>query len=173
MNLAVYGGTFDPITNGHLDIIEGALKVFDKLVVAVATSAAKNPLFTVEERKELIEGATIHVKDRVIVDTFSGLLVDCVKKHGSKVIVRGLRAVSDYEYEAQMAMMNTQLCAEIQTVFLHTTQRSAFISSSLARQIAHFKGDIATLVPMNVELALREKVEGAFSHSERVKPAST
>lgn len=155
--IAVYAGTFDPVTNGHTDIIERAVKVFDRLVVAVAESTPKTTLFSANERKELILEAMPELLDRIEVRTFKGLLVDFVREIGATVIVRGLRAVSDYEYEAQMAIINRQLAPTTETVFLMTSRRSSFISSSVVRQIAEHNGDLSSLVPPNVAAKLKDK----------------
>ena len=153
---AVYAGTFDPITNGHLDIIERALTIFEHVIVAVGENPSKNPLLSVEERRSLIEGCVAQYGGRVTVDKFGGLLIDFVRKRGAKVIIRGLRAVSDYEYEAQMALINRQLAEEIETVFLMTSTRSAFVSSSIVRQVAKYNGDLAGMVPESVQQKFRE-----------------
>ena len=154
---AVYAGTFDPITNGHRDIIERALTIFDPLTVAVAESTTKDTVFTPAERKELIRGAIGDLSGNIVVESFEGLLVDYVRAKGARAIVRGLRAVSDYEYESQMAMINRELANEIETVFIMTSRRSSFISSSIVRQIARLRGDVSTLVPPNVAQALKDK----------------
>ena len=153
---AVYAGTFDPLTNGHRDVIERASRIFSPVIVAVAESSSKNVLFSGVERKQLIEGAIGDVAGNVRVDTFDGLLVEYCRKVGVRTIIRGLRAVSDYEYEAQMAMINRDLAEDIETVFLMTSRRSSFISSSVVRDIARFGGDVSKLVPANVETRLRE-----------------
>lgn len=155
--IAVYAGTFDPITNGHRDIVERAITVFDRVYMAVAESSAKNPLFSADERKTMITAALADLGDRVIVDSFNTLLVDYVRSVGAKVIIRGLRAVSDYEYEAQMAMINRHLAEEIETVFLMTSDHCSFINSSIVRQVAKFGGDVSALVPKNVAEVLRRK----------------
>ena len=148
--IAVYAGTFDPITIGHTDIIERALRVFDRLIVAVARSTEKNTLFTAEEREELVCGAIPHLRDRVVVECFGGLLVDYVRSKGAAIVVRGLRAVSDYEYEAQVAIMNRNLCEDIETVYLMTSAYCSFISSSVVKQVAKNGGDVSGFVPKNV-----------------------
>jgi pantetheine-phosphate adenylyltransferase len=160
---AVYAGTFDPLTNGHKDIIERSVKVFDRLIIAVAENPRKQCLFDASTRKMLIEESIFNeqeslaeeLREKVTVDIFSGLLVEYVRAAKGDVIIRGLRAVSDYEYEAQMAVINRQLAEEIETVFLMTSKRSSFISSSVVRDIARNKGDVSTLVPANVERQLR------------------
>ena len=153
---AVYAGTFDPITNGHRDIIERALKIFDPLIVAVAESTTKDTLFDVSQRRELILGAIEGLNGNISVQSFKGLLVDFVKTKGARAIVRGLRAVSDYEYESQMAMINRELADEIETVFIMTSRRSSFISASIVRQIARLGGDVSSLVPPNVLEPIKE-----------------
>lgn len=159
MNVAVYAGTFDPITNGHVDIIQRSLKVFDRVVVAIGENEIKKALFSVEERKELISLVTKKLDNRVSVDSFSGLLVDYVREIGAKVIVRGLRAVSDYEYEAQMATINGQLADDIETVFLMTSANLSFISSSVVKEVARNFGDVSSLVPTIVAERLRQAFE--------------
>ena len=155
---AVYAGTFDPLTNGHRDVIERAARIFSPLVVAVAESSTKGVLFKSAERKELIEGAIQGIPGDIRVEIFEGLLVDYCHKVGLRTVIRGLRAVSDYEYEAQMAMINRDLAEDIETVFLMTSRRSSFISSSVVRDIAKWKGDLSKLVPPNVA----EKLRGVF-----------
>ena len=152
---AVYAGTFDPITNGHKDIIVRALKVFDRLVVAVAENTSKSSLFSLDERVEMVSAALADVAGDVVVDRFEGMLVDFVKEKKASVIIRGLRAVSDYEYEAQMAVINRQLSSEIETVFFVTSQRCSYISSSIVKNVAKNGGDISELVPSNVAKRLK------------------
>jgi pantetheine-phosphate adenylyltransferase len=154
MAIAVYAGTFDPITNGHRDVVERAVKIFGKVFFAVAESPSKNPLFTVGEREELAKLSLADLGGAVEVVSFSGLLVDLARKIGASVIVRGLRAVSDYEYESQMAVINRQLDPEIETVFLMTSKSSSFISSSIVRQVAMVNGDVSSMVPEPVNKAL-------------------
>ena len=153
---AVYPGTFDPITNGHLDIIRRGLKLFDRLVVAIVTNGSKSPMFSVEERLEMLK-ETLKDIPRVEVDSFDGLLVDYVSKKGADTILRGLRAVSDFEYEFQMALMNRKLAKNIQTVFLMTGLRWIFISSSIIKEASQFGGDTSDLVPECVFKKLKEK----------------
>ena len=155
-NLAIYPGTFDPITNGHLDLIERGLRIFDRIIVAVAESYFKKALFTVEERLEMIRVA---LKDNpnVTIDSFQGLLVDYVKSQKAQVILRGLRAVTDFEYEFQMAMMNRRMEPEIVTVFLMTSLRWVFLSSSILKEAAVHGGNIEGLVPEFVYRKLQEK----------------
>lgn len=156
-SIAVYAGTFDPITNGHLDIIERALKIFDKLVVAITDNPSKKPFFSTEERVEMVKESVKHLKN-IEVESFKGLLVGYVKKKGSNIIIRGLRAISDFEYELEMASMNRKLKKEIETVFIMTNEKFSFISSSLAKEIARMKGDISCTVPAVVE----KKLKGRF-----------
>jgi pantetheine-phosphate adenylyltransferase len=153
---AIYPGTFDPITNGHLDIIRRGLKLFDRLVVAIVTNGSKSPLFTVEDRLEMLR-ETLRDIPGVEVDSFDGLLVDYVSEKGADTILRGLRAVSDFEYEFQMALMNRKLAKNIQTVFLMTGLRWIFISSSIIKEASQFGGDTSDLVPECVFKKLKEK----------------
>lgn len=156
MKIAIYPGSFDPVTNGHLDIIERASKMCDKLIVSVMYNPSKNPLFTPEERKELIYEA---IKDypNVTVDCFSGLLIDYAKENNATAIIKGLRAISDFEYELQMALMNRKLCPDIETVFLMTSSKYSFLSSSIIKEVARFDGCIKGLVPENVHKAVINK----------------
>lgn len=155
MSQVVYAGTFDPITHGHLDIIRRAVSIFGGLTVAVADNPSKNVLFAAQKRKELIEGALGNIADVIKVQVFDSLLVDFCHSIGAKIIVRGLRAVSDYEYEAQMAILNRQLAEDIETVFLMTSKDYSFVSSSLSKDVAKHSGDVSALVPPNVEQELR------------------
>ena len=154
--IAVYPGSFDPITNGHLDIIERGLKLFDKIIVAILYNSAKKFLFTIEERIEMIE-ESLSGFSNVEVDAFDGLLVDYAKKRGAGTILRGMRAVSDFEYEFQLALMNRRLNRKIQTVFLMTGLRWIFTSSSIIKEAARFGGDIEGMVPPVVNRKLKEK----------------
>jgi len=154
--LAVYPGSFDPITNGHIDIIERALPVFDKLIVAVAINVRKQTLFTVEERVGFIK-ETFKNDKRIQVDSFKGLTVQYARNSGTKAILRGLRAVADFEYELQMANMNKKLCSDIETLFMMTGEEYFFVSSRNVKEIASLNGDIAFLVPSHVAAALRSK----------------
>ncbi|MBW2108317.1 MAG: pantetheine-phosphate adenylyltransferase [Deltaproteobacteria bacterium] len=154
--LAVYPGTFDPVTNGHLDIVHRGLRLFDRLIVAIVTNGSKHPLFTVDERLDMLRHALKGVPN-VEVDSFDGLLVDYVSQQGADAILRGLRAVSDFEYEFQMALMNRKLNKNIQTVFLMTGLRWIFISSSIIKEAACFGGDTTGLVPEYVHDRLKEK----------------
>lgn len=157
MKVAVYPGSFDPITNGHLDLIERALNIFDKLIVAVAENPDKNPLFTIEERLEMVKEATKDYDDKVIIDRIYGLTVDYVEKQGASVIVRGLRAISDFEFELQMALMNRKLNSKIETVFLMPSIQYSYIKSSLVKQVARIGGCLDGLVPKPAIRELRKK----------------
>lgn len=155
----IYPGTFDPITNGHLDIIERALKIFDRIVVAVATNLGKDPLFSGPERKEIIEEVTHHLP-KVQVDCFDSLLVDYVRSQKAHVVLRGLRAISDFEYEFQMALMNRNLDEEIETIFMMPNQAYSYLSSRLVKDIAMHGGSVSAFVPPLVERRLHEKLRG-------------
>lgn len=145
--IAVYPGSFDPITNGHLDIIERASKIFDKVIVGVLENPEKkNPLFSVSERVELINRVTKNF-DNVEVESFKGLLIDFMKKKESKIIIKGLRAVSDFEYEFQMALMNNKLDSNIETLFMMTSSQYSYLSSSSVKQVAMYGGCLKGLVP--------------------------
>lgn len=156
MRIAVYPGSFDPITNGHLDIIERASRVYDKVVVGVLNNISKKPLFTSEERVEMIENVTRHLGN-VEVDTFTGLLVDFAKSKGATVIVKGLRTVADFEYEFQMALLNKALNPEYETMFMMTDSKYSYISSSMVKELAGFRGDLTGLVPCEIIEAIKEK----------------
>jgi pantetheine-phosphate adenylyltransferase len=155
--LAIYPGSFDPVTNGHLDLIERASKLFGRLVVTVARNAEKAPMFTLKERVEMLREATQPFPN-VEVDTFDGLLVDYARKLGARVLLRGIRAVSDYEYELQMALMNRRLEPQLETVFMLPAVEYSFLSSHLVRELAVFGGPLTGLVPPAVEQRLRIKV---------------
>jgi len=155
---AVYPGTFDPVTNGHLDVIERAAKIFDELIVAVTTNPAKTPWFTLEERVEMLRECCSHLPN-VTVEAFDGLLVNFVRKKGAKVIIKGLRAVTDFDYEFQMAAINRKLAPEIETLFLMTSLPYAYLSSSAVKEVASLNGCLKDLVPENVAQRLRRKVE--------------
>jgi pantetheine-phosphate adenylyltransferase len=156
MTTAIYAGSFDPITRGHEDLVSRSLEFVDKLVVAVATNVAKQPLFTVAERVDLIRAA-VNNNSRVEVRQFSGLLVDFAREVNAKVLIRGLRAVSDFEYEYQMALMNRHLSPRLETVFMVPSLDTTYISASLVREVARFGGEITDLVHPAVAAALREK----------------
>ncbi len=153
--IAVYPGSFDPVTNGHLDILNRGLEMFDKVIVAIATNIEKNALFTVEERKDLVRRSV--AGDNVILDSFNGLLVDYVKRVDARFVIRGLRAMSDFEYEFQMASMNRNLNDEMDTIFMMTSKDYFFISSRTIKEVASFGGSVSGFVPDCVEIALREK----------------
>lgn len=152
--VAVCPGTFDPITNGHIDIVERSLRLFDEVVVAILQNPKKTPLFSLEERVRMAEESLKGHKG-VRVDTFSGLLMDYARKIGAVAVVRGLRAVSDFEYEMQMALMNRRLDSEIETVFMMPSEEYTFLSSTMIKEIAFFGGPVKGLVPPVVEEALR------------------
>ncbi|EKF1561859.1 pantetheine-phosphate adenylyltransferase [Listeria monocytogenes] len=154
--IAVIPGTFDPITNGHLDIIERAAKIFDVLYVSVLNNSSKKPLFTIEERMEMIRQVTAHLPN-VQVESASGLTVDYAATRGASAIVRGLRAVSDFEYEMQIASMNRTLNADIETFFVMTNTKYSFLSSSMVKEVAQYQGDISELVPEIVNKAVQAK----------------
>ena len=154
--LAIYPGSFDPLTNGHLSLIQRGLKIFDGLVVAVANNVAKQPLFSLEERKALIRDA-VGNDPRVEVDHFESLLVDYAKRRGIHTVLRGLRAVSDFEYEFQLATMNTKLDPDFESVFVMTGQAWFYVTGSLVREVASYGGDVTGLVPPNVAAGLRRK----------------
>ncbi len=157
INTAVFPGSFDPLTNGHFDIITRSLKIFDKVIVAVLSNPQKNTLFDLEEREVLIRNCFQSQVDKVHVHSFSGLLIDFVNSVNARVIIRGLRAISDFDYEAQLALVNRNLCEDIETFFLITSEENAYISSSIVRQVALYGGDISKFVPPNVAAALQAK----------------
>lgn len=146
MSSAVYPGSFDPCTNGHLDIIDRSAQLFDKVIVAVLTNSSKTPVFTVSERIELLKTATADYSN-VEVCSFSGLLVDFLRKIDAKVVIKGIRAVSDFEYEFQMALTNKALYPELETLFMHSSQEYMFLSSSVVREVAKYGGSLTGLVP--------------------------
>ncbi len=160
--VAICPGSFDPITNGHLDIITRGSKIFDEVIVAVFNNQSKEPLFTVDERIELIEQVTNHLPN-VVADSNDGLLVDYAKEKGVDVILRGLRAVSDFEYEMQITSMNRKLNPEIETFFMMTNNQYSFLSSSIVKEAAKYHSSVADLVPKEVEEALTQKyAENSF-----------
>ncbi len=159
--IAVYPGTFDPITNGHTDLIHRAARMFDRVIVAIAHNPEKSPLFTVEERIELARGALLDV-ERVEIVGFSGLLIDFARQCNASIVLRGLRAVSDFEYEFQLASMNRKLDSEIETVFLTPSENYTFISASLVKEVARYGGDVSKFVHPGVHTALVKK----FSQAE-------
>jgi pantetheine-phosphate adenylyltransferase len=155
--VAVYPGSFDPITNGHLDLIERGAKLCERLIVAILRNEEKQPLFTVEERVEMLR-EVVRVFPNVEVAAFDGLLVEYARQRGATLIVRGIRAISDYEYELQMALMNRRLNPSIETVFLMAGEAYSFISSRLVKQVISLGGNISGLVPPSVEVRLRDRV---------------
>ncbi len=154
--IAIYPGTFDPITNGHIDLIARASRIFPKVIVAVAVNSNKTPLFTLAERVALVQAVTPEFSNVEVIG-FDNLLVDCAQTQNAHVILRGLRAVSDFEYEFQMAGMNRRLAPQLETMFLTPAEQYEFISSSMIREIARLKGDVSSFVPEIVRLALNEK----------------
>lgn len=155
-SLAIYPGTFDPITNGHLDLVKRGKRIFGEIIIAVAPNPKKQPLFTIEERLRLIRESIAGMED-VTVEAFNGLLVDYVRSRKAIAIIRGLRAVSDFEYELQIALMNRRLDPEIETVFMMPSEEYSFLTSSLVKEVSSFGGSVKGLVPEVVEKALREK----------------
>jgi pantetheine-phosphate adenylyltransferase len=156
MRVAIYPGTFDPITNGHLDVIRRSLEIFDRLIVAIAVNEGKRPLFSVRERLQLIRAATKDLP-RVSVGHFDGLLVEYARHKGAKAVVRGLRAVSDFEYEFQMALMNRKLSPDLEILFMMPSERYTYLNSTIVREIARLGGRVADFVPPVVERSLRAK----------------
>ncbi len=148
--VAIYPGTFDPVTNGHIDVISRACAIFDKVYVAIAQSETKKPMFSLEDRVEMVKLATKDIEN-VIVISFCGLLVDCCKRNGAKTILRGLRAVSDFEYELQIGYANASLDKSIDTVYLMPSLENAFISSTVVRDIIRHQGEISHLIPKEVD----------------------
>jgi pantetheine-phosphate adenylyltransferase len=157
---AIYPGSFDPPTNGHLDLIERGSKIFDELVVAILRNPEKDPLFSVGDRRRMLEEMTTGF-DNVSVDTFDGLMVDYAVRSGATAVLRGIRAISDYEYELQMALMNRKLQPSLETVFMMPAEKYSYLSSRLVREIAQLGGNIDCLVPDLVAQKLREKMEPA------------
>lgn len=158
MKIAVYPGSFDPITHGHMDIIRRSASVFDKLIVGVLRNKSKNPLFTVQERVKMIQEVTSDIENVEVVD-FDGLLIDFVHKVGAKAIVRGLRAVTDFEYELQMSLTNKVIAPDVETVFLTTNLQYSYLSSSIVKEIASYNGDISHFVDKRVEKAIQDKMK--------------
>ena len=157
--VAIYPGSFDPITNGHIDILERALRIFSKVYVTVARNPAKRPLFSVEERIQMIQEAIRGIQNdhKIEVIAFDGLIVDCARECGATVIIRGLRAVSDFEYELQMALMNRRLSQDVTTVFLMPHENYSYLNSTIVKEVASFGGDVSAFVPPAVEARLKEK----------------
>jgi pantetheine-phosphate adenylyltransferase len=156
VSLAVYPGSFDPITNGHVDILRRSLKIFDRVVVALAENVRKAPLFSLEQRRTLIADA-LGRDPRVEVDAFQGLLATYCQRRGAGVVIRGLRAVADFEYEFQLTHMNRRLAPDVETLFLMTGEESFYVSSSLVKEVALMGGDVSRMVPPGVAAALEEK----------------
>jgi len=155
---AIYPGTFDPPTNGHVDLIQRGSKLFDHLTVAILVNPVKNPLFTVQERVEMIEEVTRPLGN-VSVATFDGLMVEFARREGASAVLRGIRAISDYEHEFQTALMNRRLAPEIETVFLQPAGRYSFVSSRMVKEVFSFGGDVSGLVPPNVLQRLRARIK--------------
>lgn len=157
MRTAVYPGSFDPITNGHLDVIQRAARLFDRVIVAVAINESKTPMFSMSQRKTLTARAVEHLPN-VEVDTFTGLLVDYVEAKKGEAVIRGLRAVSDFEFEFQLALMNRKLNERVETIFMMPKETYTFISSRMIKEVARLGGEVSSFVPAHVEQALRKKV---------------
>ncbi|MGD0519649.1 MAG: pantetheine-phosphate adenylyltransferase [Terracidiphilus sp.] len=154
---ALYPGTFDPPTNGHVDLIQRGAKLFGHLTVAILNNPGKNPMFTVEERVEMLTEVTSSLEN-VSVATFDGLMVEFARKQGASAVLRGIRAISDYEYEFQMALMNRRLAPEIETVFLQPAGRYSFVSSRMVKEVFSLGGDVTGLLPPNVLKRLRDRI---------------
>ncbi len=159
---AIYPGTFDPPTNGHLDLVTRGARLFEHLTIAILSNPVKNPLFTVDERVEMLQEAT-HQLENVSVETFDGLMVDFARQKNASAVLRGIRAISDYEYEFQMALMNRRLAPEIETVFLQPAGRYSFVSSRMVKEVFSFGGDVSGLVPANVIKRLKRQVKRSGS----------
>jgi pantetheine-phosphate adenylyltransferase len=159
MRRVVYPGSFDPLTNGHLDLIERAVKLFDSVVVAIAENEAKHPLFSLQERKALVQ-ASLTGMPNVEVETFTGLLVDYVERRGGQAVLRGLRAVSDFEFEFQLALMNRKLNQRVETIFMMPKDTYTFLSSRVIKEIARLGGEVSCFVPRPVREALEAKLTG-------------
>ena len=158
MRTAIYPGSFDPLTNGHLDVVQRAAKLFDRVVVAVASNEGKHPLFTLNERLVLVNKSIAHLPN-VEADSFDSLLVEYVVSRKAQAIVRGLRAISDFEFEFQLALMNRKLNANIETIFMMPKDTYTFLSSRIVKEIARLGGDVSSFVPAHVELALKRKLK--------------
>jgi len=156
---AIYPGSFDPITNGHLDIIKRASKIFDKVIVVIAENSRKKSFFSIEEKKDMITRVIKDLKE-VEVQSFDGLLIDCVRSNKANVILRGMRAISDFEYESQFALINKKMAPEIETIFMVTSTRYSYLNSSIVKEIASLNGCISDLVPAYVARKLKKK----YSH---------
>ncbi len=167
--IAIYPGSFDPPTNGHLDLIERGSKIFDELVVAILRNAEKSPLFSLTERRNMLDELTEPFKN-VRVDTFDGLTVDYAARVGARAVLRGIRYISDYEYELQMALMNRKLQPDLETVFMMPAEQYSYLSSRLVREVAQLGGSIKDLVPAMVEQRVREKLDPAIKLQHARKP---
>lgn len=157
--LAIFPGTFDPVTRGHTDLVRRAVTIFDKVIIGVLENSAKQTLFSVEERLESIRAEFSDIPKKVEAISFSGLLVDFARAHGARVVIRGLRAISDYEYEAQMALMNKQLYDEMETFFMVSREEYSYVSSTIVRQVASLHGAVEKIVSPRVEALLRAKFQ--------------
>jgi pantetheine-phosphate adenylyltransferase len=155
--IAIYPGSFDPITNGHLDLIQRGSRLFDRLIVSILRNESKRPLFSVEERMEMLR-EVVQIYPNVQVDSFDGLLVDHASAHSATVLLRGIRAISDYEFELQMALMNRRLRPEVETIFMMSNEAYSFISSRLVKEVFGLGGDITGLVPVSVEARLQQRL---------------
>jgi pantetheine-phosphate adenylyltransferase len=164
MKIAVYPGSFDPVTYGHIDVLERAIGIFDKVIVTIARNSAKTPLFTTDQRVAMLREAVAHLAS-VEVDTFEGLIVDYARSKNAVALVRGLRAVSDFEFEFQMALMNRKLDNEIATVFLMPHENFTYLNSSIVRELARHKTDVSAFVPDNVRKALVEHFDASYNFS--------
>lgn len=166
MKIAIYPGTFDPVTNGHVDVAKRAAELFDKVIVCVAVNTLKDPLFTGAERVRMIQEAVKDIKN-IEVEEFQGLLVDYARKKNADAIVRGLRAVSDFEYEFQMALTNRKLCSDVDTIFLMPHENYTYLNSTIVREIARFGGDVGEFVPEHVKKELMTKTRFARTKRRR------
>jgi pantetheine-phosphate adenylyltransferase len=166
--IAIYPGSFDPPTNGHLDLIERGSKIFDELVVAILRNAEKSPLFSLDERRRMLEELTRQFAN-VSVDTFDGLTVDYATRVNAKAVLRGIRAISDYEYELQMALMNRKLQPDLETVFMMPAEQYSYLSSRLVREVGQLGGSVKDLVPEMVAQRLKEKLDPAFKLQHAAK----
>src|SRR5437868_11424714 len=166
--IAIYPGSFDPPTNGHLDLIERGSKIFDELVVAILRNPDKDPLFSLHERRHMLEALTANFKN-VRVDVFDGLTVDYAARVKAGAVLRGIRALSDYEYELQMALMNRKLRPDLETVFMMPAEQYSYLSSRLVREVARLGGDIGGLVPELVEDRLKQKLDPAYKLNRKIK----